>query len=97
MERDRTEYLVQELHEMRAAIAKFHAEQHRYPSSLRELVELHYLRDVPKDPITNAMDWRVTTEETVRNDDFTSTVTNPGNTTVVLDVHSAAGRPYSDY
>jgi general secretion pathway protein G len=89
-----------DLREMRAAIDRFHAEQHRYPASLSELKQMHYLRDIPIDPITGARNWRVTTEETVSNDDFSKSSSigkGAGGATVVIDVHSAAGKPYSDY
>jgi general secretion pathway protein G len=90
------------LREMRTAIKHFHDEQHRYPASLSELKQMHYLRDIPIDPATGSRNWRVTTEETVSNDDFSGKKTS-GNTTVVVDVHSsapgkdAADKPYSEY
>src|SRR5580765_3844359 len=91
-----------DLREMRAAIKTFHDEQHRYPASLSELKQMRYLRDIPIDPATGSRNWRVTTEETVSNDDFSGKKTT-GNTTGVVDVHSsapgndAAGKPYSEY
>jgi general secretion pathway protein G len=91
-----------DLREMRMAIDHFRAEQHRYPTSLSELKQMHYLRDVPIDPATGSRNWRVTTEETVSNDDFSGKKTT-GNSTVMVDVHSsapgkdAAGKPYSEY
>jgi general secretion pathway protein G len=78
-----------DLTEMRRAIGTFHSEQHRYPASLSELKQKHYLRDIPIDPATGSRNWRVTTEETVSNDDFSGKTTT-GNTTVVVDVHSSA-------
>ncbi len=95
--------LQDDLREMRAAIDNFHDDQHRYPASLSELKAMHYLRDIPIDPITRSRNWRLTTEETVSNDDFSGKKTTAGNTTVVIDVHSsapgkdAAGKPYSEY
>ena len=45
---------------------------------------------MPIDPMTNARDWRVTTEETVTpSEDFTSTI-EPKPEVVVVDVHSNA-------
>jgi general secretion pathway protein G len=90
------------LREMRTAIKHFHDEQHRYPASLSELKQMHYVRDIPIDPATGSRNWRVTTEETVSNDDFSGKKT-PGNTTVIVDVHSSApgkdarGTPYAEY
>jgi general secretion pathway protein G len=92
----------EDLREMRQAIQHFRAEQHRYPASLSELKQMHYLRDIPIDPATGSRNWRVTTEETVSNDDFSGKTTT-GNTTVVVDVHSSApgkdasGKPYAEY
>ncbi|HUP62607.1 MAG TPA: hypothetical protein VNA69_19550 [Thermoanaerobaculia bacterium] len=63
-ERQRAEALATSLTEMRAAITKYHSDTGRYPSTLQQLVP-NYLRRVPVDPITNAQNWRYTTEETV--------------------------------
>jgi general secretion pathway protein G len=92
----------QHLVKMRAAIARYKAETGQYPSTLEELVP-KYLRRIPTDPLTQAADWRVTTEETVQpNIDFQNT-TAPAPTSVVIDVHSSApgadrtGVPYANY
>ena len=45
-----------DLYEMRKAIDDFYADKQRYPSDLNELVP-HYLRKIPKDPITQSQDW----------------------------------------
>lgn len=37
---------------MRQAIDQFAADRGRYPDSLQELVDQHYLRQVPEDPLT---------------------------------------------
>jgi general secretion pathway protein G len=94
--------LKHDLVEMRKAIAAFRADKQHGPHSLDELKTAKYLRDIPKDPLTNAADWRVTTEAAVRNDDFTSTTT-PTPEPEVIDVHSrapgrdASGKLYSEY
>ncbi|WP_250451450.1 prepilin-type N-terminal cleavage/methylation domain-containing protein [Caballeronia sp. ATUFL_M2_KS44] len=36
---------------LRDSIDHFRADQGRYPQSLDELVEMHYLRDIPMDPV----------------------------------------------
>ena len=93
--------LKQDLFEMRQAIAHFRADNHRGPHSLDEL-RPKYLRDIPKDPLTNAADWRVTTEAAVKNDDFASGAA-PAAEPEVIDVHSraagrdASGKLYSEY
>jgi general secretion pathway protein G len=44
---------------LRDAIDKFYADQGRYPQALEDLVEKHYLRQIPLDPVTEAADWVV--------------------------------------
>jgi len=94
--------LQHDLVEMRKAIGDFRADKKRGPHSLEELKSAKYLYEIPKDPITRAADWRVTTEAAVRNDDFASTA-GPATEPEVIDVHSRAagrdsnGKLYSDY
>jgi hypothetical protein len=90
------------LAEMRAGIARYKADHGRYPSTLDELAP-RYVRSIPRDPLTHAADWRVTTEETVQpSADFQTTTIAPA-TSVVIDVHSSApgadrnGVPYANY
>ena len=49
--------LKDDLREMRAAIDNFYADKQRYPQSLAELKDQHYLRSVPKDPISGKAEW----------------------------------------
>ena len=52
------------LQSMRKAIDDFYADKRRFPTSLQELVDEKYLRNIPKDPITGSADtWQVVTEE----------------------------------
>jgi general secretion pathway protein G len=83
------------LAQLRGAIAKFHADNKRYPHSLDELVP-NYIRRIPTDPMTGTASWRLTTEETVQVTDDFSTSTAPKSESVVLDVHSSAPG-YGDY
>jgi hypothetical protein len=93
---DRTEALRSELAMMRGAIRKFRDENGRYPHSLDELTP-KYLRRIPVDPFTRAADWKLDTEETVvPSNDFGATTPEKPQT-FVIDVHSNAGPPYSDY
>jgi general secretion pathway protein G len=49
------------------ALEQFKADRGRYPSSIAQLREKYYLREIPKDPFTNSRDtWRseVETSET---------------------------------
>lgn len=46
--------LAENLHVTRDAIDKFYGDVGRYPDSLDELVDKHYLRAMPFDPITDS-------------------------------------------
>ena len=77
---------------MRDAIDKFDGDLGRYPASLQELAERHYIREVPLDPLTGRRDtWVVTPPD---QDDTTESV---------ADVHSGAsgtgqdGEAYASY
>lgn len=49
---------------VRDGIDKFFADTGRYPSTLEEMVERKYLREVPLDPMTNRRDsWRIVPPE----------------------------------
>ena len=89
--------------QMRAAIAKYKTETGQYPRALEELVP-NYIPRIPTDPLTNAADWRVTTEETVQpSADFQTTTSEAPPAPVIIDVHSSApgtdrsGVPYANY
>jgi len=52
--------LMEDLYQMRRAIDAYFADHGKYPESLESLVESKYLRDIPRDPFTNAQDsWEV--------------------------------------
>ena len=48
--------LMEDLYQMRRAIDAYFADHGKYPESLESLVEAKYLRDIPRDPFTNAQD-----------------------------------------
>jgi general secretion pathway protein G len=83
-----------DLFRMRSLLDQYAADKGKLPQSLDDLVSEHYLREVPKDPITDNKDWNVVTGE-----DPYSTEENSG----VIDVHSASpdtsteGTPYSEW
>lgn len=52
--------LHQTLNVVRDAIDKYHADKDKYPATLDELVEQHYLRELPVDPISGSKDAWVT-------------------------------------
>lgn len=96
MRDEREEVLRSDLAQMRNAIAKFKQDRGRYPYELAELVPT-YIRRIPADPITHQVNWKVDTEEGVApSSDFAATAAAAPKS-YVLDVHSAAGPPYSDY
>ena len=49
--------LKQDLQVMRTAIDNFTMDKQQAPQSLDDLVESHYLREVPMDPISRQKDW----------------------------------------
>jgi hypothetical protein len=82
-----------ELTMMRTAIADFRKTNGRYPRTLNEALP----KGLPVDPITtSATTWRVMTEDDVQpNSDFTTTATKTES--YVIDVHSGARAPYSEW
>lgn len=82
-----------ELATMRKAIADFRSANGRYPHTLQEALP----QGIPLDPITESRTtWRVTTEDDVQpNSDFTATTTKTES--FVIEVHSGARAPYSEW
>ena len=83
-----------DLDTMRKLIDQYAADKGKLPQSLDDLVTAGYMRDVPKDPITDNKDWNIVT-----GDDPYSTEGGTG----IIDVHSSssdvstAGTPYSEW
>lgn len=48
--------LMEDLYQMRRAIDAYFVDHAKYPESLESLVESKYLREIPRDPFTNAQD-----------------------------------------
>ena len=87
--------LKQNLFTVRAVLDQFYADRGAYPSSLDELVDSQYLRQIPVDPFTkSSTTWEVIYEETEDDDD-----SQPG----VFDLHSGTeetaldGTPYKEW
>ena len=80
--------LKQDLQTMRQAIDNYTLDKQQAPQSLQDLVEAHYLREVPLDPVCHQMDWQVHIGDTVLSPDQTSTG--------VDDVHSGCEVPALD-
>src|SRR5229473_6548268 len=52
-----------DLFKMRSLIDQYAADKGKLPQSLDDLVSAGYMREVPKDPITDNKDWNVVTGE----------------------------------
>ena len=83
-----------DLFKMRSLIDQYAADKGKLPQSLDDLVSAGYMRELPKDPITDATDWVPATGE-----DPYSTEGGSG----ITDVHSSSGdvstegTPYSEW
>jgi general secretion pathway protein G len=65
--------LKQDLQTMRQAIDNYTLDKQQAPQSLEDLVEAHYLREIPVDPVCNQKDWVTHIGDTVLSPDQTST------------------------
>src|SRR5216110_2327041 len=73
--------LKDDLFKMRSLIDQYAADKGKLPQSLDDLISAGYMREVPKDPITDNKDWNIVT-----GDDPYSTEGGTG----VTDVHSSS-------
>ncbi len=81
IKRARTAVSRQDLAVMRQAVKNYTADKERPPQSLRDLLDEHYLRVIPTDPLTGKKDWVP---------HFGNVVVGPGKTSFgVDDVHSS--------
>ena len=80
---------------IRERLDQFKADRNKYPSSLQELVERGYMREIPEDPITETREW----EEVFTDFDPNEPDAEPG----ISDVKSMSqetgsdGIPYSEW
>ena len=80
--------LKEDLQTMRQAIDNYTMDKQQAPQSLEELVDAHYLREVPMDPICRTKEWQL---------HFGDTVLTPEQSTVgVDDVHSGCEQTAND-
>ena len=83
-----------DLFNFRKLLDQYAADKGKLPQSLDDLATAGYIREIPKDPITDNKDWNIVT-----GDDPYSTEGGTG----VTDVHSSSnevstdGRPYSEW
>jgi len=72
--------LKSDLQQMRNAIEQYNSDHHHAPSSLHDLVDAQYFKEIPVDPVTHQQDWvLVRTTSAVRSDQSLSGI---------VDVHS---------
>ncbi len=88
--------LAEDLYRMRDAIDQYYADKGKYPENLDALVTDGYLRQVPKDPLTEKTDtWQTVPSDPDPND--------PTAAIGIVDVKSGApgtsldGRPYAEF
>jgi general secretion pathway protein G len=94
--RSRETVLRSNLFSMRSMIDEYSFDKQKAPQTLEDLVHDGYLREIPKDPITNSNDtWRLVMEDAGQS----VNQTEPG----IFDVHSGSdktgldGTPYADW
>lgn len=94
--RAREAVLRQDLQTMRKAIQDYTRDKEAAPTSLDDLVQAQYLREVPKDPVTGGRDWNTTNCDTALSPEQSSFG--------ICDVFSSAqtaspfdGTPYSSW
>jgi general secretion pathway protein G len=94
--RAREATLKEDLFRMRDAIDQYYADKQKYPQALQDLVTDGYLREIPKDPITDSRDtWTTVAAEPDAN--------NPAAEPGVYDVKSGSeatsmeGTKYSEW
>ena len=86
--------LKHDLYSLRSVIDQYAADKGKLPQSLEDLVTAGYIREVPKDPITDTREWTL-----VSGDDPYSTEGGTG----IIDVKSTSGdvstegSPYSEW
>ncbi len=78
-----------DLYTLRSLIDQYTLDKQKAPTTLQDLVDAGYLKELPKDPFTNARDsWVPVTDESIMSPDQT----DPG----IIDVHSGSEQASSD-
>ena len=81
--RARETVLRDDLYTLRSVIDQYTLDKQKAPQSLQDLVEAGYLKELPKDPFTNARDsWVPVTDDSILSPDQSQ----PG----IIDVHSGS-------
>jgi general secretion pathway protein G len=94
--RAREAVLKEDLFRLRDAIDQYYADKNKWPQSLQDLVSDGYVREIPKDPMTDSADsWQTVPAE--------ADPANPSAEPGVFDVKSGSermaldGTPYTDW
>lgn len=93
--RTRETVLRSNLMTLRTVIDEYTYDKQKAPQSLQDLVQEGYLKDIPKDPITDSREWRIIMEDAAQS----ISQSEPG----IFDVHSGSdkmsldGTPYSEW
>jgi general secretion pathway protein G len=88
VQRARESVLRQDLFTLRSVIDQYTLDKQKAPQSLDDLLQAGYIKQIPKDPMTNEANWEVVQEEILQAVDQQE----PG----IDDVHSASGATSSD-
>jgi general secretion pathway protein G len=87
--RARETVLRDDLYSLRTVIDQYTLDKQKAPQSLQDLVEAKYLKDLPKDPMTNSREtWVPVTDDSLMSPDQTE----PG----IMDVHSGSDQTSSE-
>lgn len=78
----RESVLRQDLFQLRSLISQYTLDKQKAPQALDDLVSAGYLKQIPKDPFTNAADWTVDQEDVMMSIEQSESG--------VSDVHSAS-------
>ncbi len=80
--------LKQDLFTLRHVIQQYTLDKQKAPQGLEDLISAHYLKFIPKDPMTGEPNWQTEEEDTILSPDQTQ----PG----IVDVHSSSNQVSSD-
>jgi general secretion pathway protein G len=87
--RARETVLRDDLYTLRSVIDQYTLDKQKAPQSLQELVEAGYIKQLPRDPITNSRDsWIPVTDDSIMSPDQSQ----PG----IIDVHSGSDQNSSE-
>jgi len=91
--RAREATLRQDLFVIRQAIDSYTLDKQRPPKSLQDLVDAHYLQEIPTDPFSCKKDWLVPIEDMRLDPDLRDVPLSPDlRATGIVDVHSSSNR-----